>query len=269
MGSRNALHRGNVYNDGSFGPVDSDGSQSRPTQGEPAMETLIKQVAQARRRLMLVRFLTALRCWTASLLAAVVAIGVAKLFPISAGPYWAGAWISGAFAAGLLVAGVWTWIVRPNPLLAAIELDHRFALKERVSSALALSPAEQQTEIGQALVSDAVRRVQRLDVPQKFGVPLRRLHALPLVAALLAFGLTFFSDRVSPTAANANSTTQAEVQQIQQSAEKLARKLAQPRREADEEGPQRRQRSVPKNRRGNEGPRHRPSTCRRPQSTLS
>ena len=124
------------------------------------METLIKQVAQARRRLMLVRFLTALAwCWTAGLLVAAVAIAAAKLFPIGGGANWGGVWISGALAAGLLAAGIWTWIVRPDPLLAAIELDHRFALRERVSSALALSPAELQTEIGQALVNDAVPHV--------------------------------------------------------------------------------------------------------------
>ena len=43
---------------------------------------------------------------------------------------------------------------------SAIELDRRFGLKERVSSVLSLQSDELETEAGQALLTDAVRRVE-------------------------------------------------------------------------------------------------------------
>ena len=98
------------------------------------MDTLQRQVRRARRRLAAERFLDVLGwCWFAALLAALVLIAADKFWPLGVEAW---AWAAGALGLGLLAAVVWTLLVRGSLLEAAIEIDRRFALKERVSSAL-------------------------------------------------------------------------------------------------------------------------------------
>ena len=86
------------------------------------------------------------KCLFGTLLVAAIAIGVQKKWLAGVdGWQWAVAWIGGAVAVGLLVAMVWTWFVRMRDLEAAIEIDRRFGLKERVSSSLALTTEELDT----------------------------------------------------------------------------------------------------------------------------
>ncbi len=201
------------------------------------MEKLRQQVARARRRLILGQFFAALAwCWTAAFAIAAIGLAVAKLFPLNVdGRIWTAAWIGGALVVGTLAAAVWTWIGRRDPLFAAIEIDRRFGLKERVSSVLSLTPKDLETEAGQALLSDAVRRVERVDIPGRFAVPLSKRNLLPLIPALLVFGLTFLADKGRPTEAATNTTAKS-IAQVHDSAEVLRRKLAQQRKEATEKG---------------------------------
>ncbi|HEV3417642.1 MAG TPA: hypothetical protein VG056_12535 [Pirellulales bacterium] len=201
------------------------------------MDTLRKQVARARRRLILGRLFAALAwSWTGSFFVAAIAIAVSKVWPLGIdGWAWSAGWIGGAVFAGLLFAGLWTWLHLDGPLAAAMEIDHRFGLKERVSSALALPPAELQSEVGQALVNDAVRRVERIDVGSRFNVPLGRRNLIPLLPAMLVFGLTFVADRGTEPQADA-AIQPPNSQQLQQSAEALRKKLAERQKEAAEQG---------------------------------
>ena len=68
----------------------------------------------------------------------------------------------------------WTIISNRSPLDAAIEIDRRFDLRERIASSLSLSPDEQSSEAGRAVVNDALRAVGRIDVDDKFRVRLGR-----------------------------------------------------------------------------------------------
>ena len=77
-------------------------------------------------------------------------------------------------------------------LEAAVEIDRRFDLRERVASSLSLSPDDQTTDAGSALMSDAVRAVGGIDVDDKFRVRLSRRAWLPLVPAIIAFALVLF-----------------------------------------------------------------------------
>ena len=119
---------------------------------ESTMEAINRQVARARRRLVLGQFVAALAwCWTVGLVIAAIGLAVAKLFPLNVnGEIWTAAWIAGTLAAGFIAAAIWTWTRQRDPLFAAIEIDRRFGLKERVSSVLALSPSDLQTEAGRA-----------------------------------------------------------------------------------------------------------------------
>ena len=89
------------------------------------------------------------------------------------------------------------WLRGQSELDAAIEIDHRFGLAERVSSAYILSAADRDTPMGQALVEDAVRAIARVDVAPGFRLSLSRAALLPLVPAVVAFLLSVFLNPVS------------------------------------------------------------------------
>jgi hypothetical protein len=202
------------------------------------MDQLIKQIRKARRRLIVQQFLAALIwCLFAALLAAAMAIGVQKwLLTNVDGWHWAVYWLGGAVGTGLLAAMVWTWISRSPDLEAALKIDRRFGLKERVSSALALTPDELQTPFGQALVDDARRRISKLEVAGQFPITLDRRAWLPVVPAAVAFAFCFLADPTRPTQADANANTVAVKKQIDDSVKPLQSKLEERAKQAGEEG---------------------------------
>lgn len=154
------------------------------------MNDLQKQVKRARGRLVGQQLLIALVwSWFGALLVAAVLIGIDARWQVwSLNPwYFAG----GSLVLGSIVAGIISYVRRPALIDAAIELDHRFSLRERVSSVLALGQQDLDTPAGQALVSDAVRRVGKVDVGDKFGFKMGPVALLPLAPALLAFAFTF------------------------------------------------------------------------------
>jgi hypothetical protein len=182
-------------------------------------------------------FATLAWCWFAALLIAALAIGATKIWPLDIDSWvWVAAWIGGSLAAGSVIAAFWTWLRRDDPLTAAIEIDHRFGLKERVSSALALPPADLETEVGQALISDAVRRVERIDVGSRFAIPLGRRNLLPLAPALIAVGLTFVADKGREPEAGAAIQPLAQQQIKPTQIDLLRKKLAEKKKEAAEQG---------------------------------
>ena len=148
------------------------------------MEELRKQVRRAHRRLGLQRFLGTLGwCWSVTLLVVLVLIAVDKWHSLGVEAW---AWGVGALGLGLLAAVAWIAATRRKPLEAAIEIDRRFALKERISSTLAMPPDDRESEAGEALVADALRRVERIDVTSKFAVRPPRRILLPLLPGVLA-----------------------------------------------------------------------------------
>lgn len=199
------------------------------------MEELRKQVRQVRWWLGAQRFVEVLGwCWFVALLLALALILVDKFWPLGIEAW---VWGVGALGAGLLAALVWTVVRRHSALEAAIELDQRFGLRERVSSTLALSPEERETEIGQALIADAVRRVERIDVSERFRVSLGRQMLWPLAPGLVAVLVAILiHPAVVNNPADASTDTAAAKKQVEQSSESLRRKLEEQRRRAQQEG---------------------------------
>ncbi len=138
-------------------------------------------------------------------------------------------------ATGCLIAGIWAWCTRRNMLDAAIEIDQRFGLKERVSSTFALSEADLQTEVGKALVADASRRVARLDVNEKFQVRTRWISFLPIAPAAIALLLAVFvPDAISKPTPVANAQSLEIKKRIQNSTDELKKKWAEQRKQAEQ-----------------------------------
>jgi hypothetical protein len=198
------------------------------------MDTLTKQVRRAQRRLALQRFIAALGwCWFAALVVAVLLIIAGKLRWLEVDAW---IWGAGALVAGLVGAAVWALVSSLGAIDAAMEVDRRFALKERISSALALSPEELDTEAGQALLKDAVRRADRIDVDDRFRIKPPRLLLLPLAPGLLALLVAVLvSPAVIDNPAEAEIDRAAVKKAIQKAGNVLAEKLQKQRRQAQKQ----------------------------------
>ncbi len=199
------------------------------------MDQLRKQVARARRRLITEQFLSRLIwCLIGTFSLAAVAIAVPRIFVIEGLPAnWDYGWSIGALVAALLTAGGWTFASNRSPIDAAIEIDRRFDLRERVASSLSLSPAEQSSEAGQAVVNDALRAIGRIDVDDKFRVGIGRRAWWPLVPAAIAFAFVAFLDirtassSVDPAlAAKTEQQTKTAIESLRKKIEEQRKKLA-------------------------------------------
>lgn len=202
------------------------------------MNKLNQQVRQAQRRLNMQRLLRTL-VWSlfAALLVSSLGLAIPKIWPMSLDQnLWLWSWVGGAIALGFIVAGVITYVTRTSQMEAAIEIDSRFGLKERVSSSLSLSADERKSEIGRALVSDAVRRAQRVDVAEKFSFQRRWWNLLPVLPAILVFVLAvLIPDAMREDAKQAQAARLETKKQIQRSTENLKKKLAERRKRASDE----------------------------------
>jgi hypothetical protein len=145
---------------------------------------LDRQVGRVRRRLFMQTLLDALAWgWVVSVVFAVGWFLAEPYLRPNAYP-----WLRWAFCGSLALAGTTLAVVLallkiPSRVAAALALDERFQLKERVTTALMLSEDQSSSPAGQALLADVNARVGSLRVRDRF--PLR----LPRVIALLPVGL--------------------------------------------------------------------------------
>ncbi|MCA9155346.1 MAG: hypothetical protein KDA38_11195, partial [Planctomycetales bacterium] len=190
------------------------------------MEELRRQVTRARRRLILQQFIDFF-VWTlfAGLLVAVIGVAIPKIWPINVDAYvWAGSWIAGGILGAAALAGILTYAVRRKAIDAAIEIDRRYGLKERISSTLSLAPQDLESEVGRALVDDASRRVAKIDVRERFGLNMNWRAALPLVPALFVFGLAILDNATQRSTAKASENKTADQEQVRKANEELKKR---------------------------------------------
>jgi hypothetical protein len=203
------------------------------------MDEIKRQINVARRRLVAQRFLIA-AAWSlfAALCVAAIGLAVPKIWvlPVESA-VWLWSWVGGALVLGLLAALVSSYVRRASVLDAAIEIDRRFQLKERVSSAVSLHPDESGTEIGVALIQDAVRRVERIDVRDGFPVRANWRVLLPLVPAVAIFVLVSLVPDATPAKpGGTGGEVSAEAERIARSAQQLKKRLARAEAKAHEQG---------------------------------
>lgn len=202
------------------------------------MNELREQISRAQRRLHLEQFLArCVWCLSAALAAALVAIAVPRVVAIEGLPAnWDAIWFLGSLVLGVVAAGVWTLVSHRSALDAAIEVDQRFGLRERIASSISLSDEERQTEAGQALVKDAVRAASRIDVGDKFRLRLTQRAWAPLVPAALTFLVILFFNPSTATSSLDPNTPAVVAKQINTAAESARKKLEEQRKEAERRG---------------------------------
>jgi hypothetical protein len=202
------------------------------------MEEIRRQVNRAQRRLVLEQFFFIVG-WSlfATLLIAAIGLAIPRIWALPIiQRTWDLSWIGGGIALGLVLAGIWTYVIRRSRLDAAIEIDRRFGLKERVSSTLALSPEELGSDVGKALMSDAIRRVERIDVRDQFHVSPTWRFLLPLAPAIALIVLTLLP-KVAMKQAGASPEAPPEVKkQIKVATQKLMEKIRENQKKAEEQG---------------------------------
>jgi hypothetical protein len=201
------------------------------------MDQLRKQVARARRRLVTEQFLTRLIwCLLAALTLTAIAIAVPRVIAIDGLPEkWDNIWLIGGLAGAFVFATGWTILSNRSPLDAAIEIDRRFDLRERIASSLSLSPEEQSSEAGRAVVNDALRAVKRIEVDEKFRVKIGRRALWPLVPAAIVFVLVAFVDYRPAASSIARVEAAKDAEQTKNSLESLRKKMEEQRKKLAED----------------------------------
>jgi hypothetical protein len=172
------------------------------------MNQIRTQVRRAWRRLSVELFLERLAmCWFVAFGAAAAAIAAPKIFTIENLPtQWVTWWCGAALAVGTTFALAWTWARGRSELDAAVEIDRRFGLKERVASSLSLTPEAADSPAGRALVADAARAIARVQIDERFRVRLGRKTWLPAGPALVALGFILLLDnKTALSSANAHA----------------------------------------------------------------
>ncbi len=168
---------------------------------------------------------------------ATVVLAVERLGGVSIpGPIW---WPFAAALALAVAASVVAAITRgPNPTDAAVALDRAFGLNERLSTAITLPEELRETPAGRALIADAIRHVNDLDVASRFGLTLPKRAWVPLIPLAIA-GMVLLGPEWSKRVAAARSpdvaTTETEKKSVTKQSTALAQKAADRRKEMDKE----------------------------------
>lgn len=159
----------------------------------PTRTPIERLVRKARRRLfgqLLVNRLAV--CWSVALLLGLAGVLAEPFAPVPPPPGLKWYVVGGLVAVATVAAVGWALLSVPAAASVALELDTRFALRERVTTALELSPTELATPAGRAVIADAAAKVAPLAVREKF--PVRpRWHAafIPALAGCIALAVFF------------------------------------------------------------------------------
>jgi hypothetical protein len=101
--------------------------------------------------------------------------------------------VAGSLLSVCAVAGCVVALMRqPSLVSAALALDERFALRERVTTSLLLSPSDAATAAGQALLADVEQKLANVRVADRFPVRVPGVAALVLPSMLCAVLLGMF-----------------------------------------------------------------------------
>ena len=197
----------------------------------PARQLIDRQVRRARRRLFWQTLLHSLALtWALGLLIAGLWF-LARPFALPDADEtirWA---VPGTILGLATIGGIVLAILRmPNRVAAALELDARFGLKERVTTLLMLTPDQAESSAGQALLEDVNTHVNDLTVSSRFPLTVSwRTSLLPAGAFALAvatfFAEPFLGQLMHLTLPTADNPAQANAKEVEQQLENL-RKVA-------------------------------------------
>jgi hypothetical protein len=148
-----------------------------------------RQLARARRRLFVQILLDHLAWCCAGAVVLAIVWFLVEPYVIQTPPDW----LRWAVAGALMMTGACLSLFlaimrRPVAVDAALAVDHRFGLKERVTTSLLLTSEQHTSPAGKALLADVNEHVGNLDIGSRFPIrPTWKIGLVPL--GLLALGL--------------------------------------------------------------------------------
>ena len=198
------------------------------------LRELERPIARVFRRMRFQRFVTAgVWSWTGSLVVVAIVLGAFKLLnrPLP----WAD-WVPFATALGVgcVIAALFAVFSGPSRLDAAVAVDRAYKLNERISSALTLPSDLRETPAGRALIADAIRKLDQIDVTSAFGTRLPRRAWVMAIPAALAVAMLFVPSWTSTTV-QAKTTAKLDPAAIAKKTEALAKRIASQRQTIDKE----------------------------------
>jgi hypothetical protein len=198
---------------------------------QPAARKLVEQqVARVSRRLFVQLLLRHLAIGWAIALALTAGWMLVEPYATAAAPEWLRWAVLGGALGVMTLAAVGLTIRRaPSRTIAALSLDEVFGLRERVVTALTLTPEEEATSAGQALLADAQRRLQELKVGEKFPVHLPWSSAFVPVGAAAVALVALFYHPVFPVAQGDTAQTQVAAEAKKEITKKLEELTKKPR----------------------------------------
>jgi hypothetical protein len=206
------------------------------------MNDIQRQVIRARKRINLGKFFRGLvTALTAGLLLGCLAFAIPRIWALNwmqtteQLSQWQIGWAVGSVVIGLLGAVMYAVMRATRTTEAALELDQRFGLKERVSSALTLSSEDAASPAGRSLLADAQERAARIDVRDQFAFQPTRCALLPLIPAAIMVGLLFVPPRELPESVEVTKAV-AEKKQVQMAIEETKKKIEEQAKKLAEKG---------------------------------
>ncbi|MEL7496018.1 MAG: hypothetical protein AAFN77_00305 [Planctomycetota bacterium] len=205
------------------------------------MNEINKQVNRARRRMLTGTFFSILTWATFfSMLFALVGIAIPKIWHLeflqdsAKWDAWLYSWIIGSVVVGFLATACLTWTRRGSKVGTAVEVDRRFGLKARLSSAMVLSDEDAQSPAGQALINDAQTRASDLAIAEEFGFKPTWHALLPLAPLVLMIGLIFVPNAEKKLAAE--EPVAVDKKQTQQIIKDFKKKVEEKRKQLEAKG---------------------------------
>ncbi|HBJ33818.1 MAG TPA: hypothetical protein DDZ51_03435, partial [Planctomycetaceae bacterium] len=203
------------------------------------MNTIETQIRRARRRLVLARF-AHLACWSLFVAWFITATAILAravwVLPWDVAT-WDWMWLGGSTAVAVLFAAAVAIFTAPSIAKVAGEVDSRFGLRERLSSVVSLASQDRETPMGQALVEDAMRRAEPLDVRDRFSLSPTRLGWLPALPAAVVVLAMFIRPAIAPdSTSDLSPEWVSQTNQVKTAAETLKRKIQKQREQAEETG---------------------------------
>jgi uncharacterized coiled-coil DUF342 family protein len=156
---------------------------------------LHRQLARVSRRLFLQTLADILAwCWSGALVLVALWLLADPLIPGERAEWVRWAVAGGIGLAGTMLAVLLAVLRAPSKLEAALSLDERFGLKERVTTSLTLDLHTAGLPAGQALLADTAERLAGLDVGERFPLRMRWTALLVPLAGLALAAVVFFYD---------------------------------------------------------------------------
>ena len=202
------------------------------------MDNISQQIRIASRRLFVQNYLATLPRWLLVTFGlCFVGLLLPKITVIDVNlELWNQIWLATSAGIAILGNGLRTWLRHPSHEQVAMEVDKRFQLRERLSSALLMDEAQRSTPVGAALLEDAIAKANRIDVRDKFTFQAPATLPWILLPILACVALLWVPNATSKESELAAEQSTARITQVKAQTKTILDQIQKLKTEAAEKG---------------------------------